>query len=174
MNLPEKFYLSTNVPPVIFMHENEANNFVYELQCAPGRGAVRVIRGWKCPNYDALHNEVAAALQFPGYYGENWDAMDECINDLAWMPAQWYLIHVNGVELVLPEDEKNFNIFLKVLHRAGLDFAHPESRGVADVEVALSKPFNTIISGSEEGLLRARKALDLHDASGRDLTKPSS
>ena len=159
MDTSEKFYLSTNVPPIIFMPENEANNFVYQLQCSPDGGAVRVIRGWKCPSYAALHNEVAAALQFPGYYGENWDAMDECITDLAWMPAQWYLFHVNGIELVLPNDEDNFRIFLKVLYRAGISWAHPESRGLADVEGASDKPFNTIISGSEEGLLRAGRCL---------------
>ena len=159
MNLPEKFYLSPNDPPVIFMPENEANNFVYGLQCDPNGGAVRVIRGWKCSDYAALHNEVAAALQFPGYYGENWDAMDECITDLDWMPAQWYLIHVNGIELVLPGDEKGFNTFLKILYDAGKDWAHTEPRGLVNNEEGFSKPFNTIISGSEEGLLRARKAL---------------
>jgi RNAse (barnase) inhibitor barstar len=161
MNTSEKFYLSANVPPVMFLPENEVNNFVYDLQCNPNGGVVRVIRGWKCPTYAALHNEVAAALQFPGYYGENWDAMDECITDLAWMPAQWYLVHVDGIELVLPEDEKNFNIFLKVLFNAGIAWAHPESRGLADIEEAISKPFNAIISGSDEGLLRAKRSLGL-------------
>ena len=159
MNLPEQFYLSTNDPPVIFMPENDANNFVYELQCESNGGAVRIIRGWKCPTYAALHNEVAAALQFPGYYGENWDAMDECITALDWMPAQWYLIHVNGIELVLPGDEKGFNIFLRILHDAGIAWAHPESRGLANDEERFRRPFNTIISGSGEGLIRARKTL---------------
>jgi hypothetical protein len=159
MNLSETFYLSINDPPVIFMPENEANNFVYELQCNPNGGAVRVIRGWKCPAYDALHNEVAAALQFPDYYGENWDAMDECITDLDWMPAQWYLVHVNGIELVLPDDGKGFKIFLRILYDAGIAWAHPESRGLANNEEKFRRPFNTIISGSEAGLLRARKAL---------------
>ena len=150
---------SANVPSVIFMPEGEANNLVYELQCNPEDGAVRVIRGWKCASYAALHNEVAAALQFPGYYGENWDAMDECITDLAWTPAQWYLIHVSGIESVLPDDEKDFRIFLRVLYDTGATWAHPQSRGLADVEGAGSKPFNTVISGSAGGLLRARKSL---------------
>jgi len=141
------------------MPEDEADNFVYELQCDPDGGAVRVIRGRKCPTSAALHNEVAAALQFPGYYGENWDAMDECITDLAWMPARWYLIHVNDIELILPDDEKGFNIFLRILRDAGRAWAHPESRGLANDEERSCRPFNAIISGSGEGLLRAGKAL---------------
>ena len=85
--------------------------------------------------------------------------MDDCITDLDWMPAQWYLIHVNGIELVLPGDEKGFNIFLRILYDAGKVWAHPESRGLASNEEKFRRPFNAIISGSEEGLLRARKAL---------------
>jgi len=159
MNLPESFYQSINDPPVIFMPDDEANDLVYGLQCDPAGGAVRVIRGRKCPDYAALHNEVAAALQFPGYYGENWDAMDECITDLAWMPAQWYLIHVNGIERVLPEDGKGLGIFLRILHDAGKRWARPESRGLASDEQNFRRPFHTIISGSEAGLRRAGEAL---------------
>jgi len=28
-----------------------------------------------------IHSLLAAALDFPDYYGKNWDAFDECIND---------------------------------------------------------------------------------------------
>jgi RNAse (barnase) inhibitor barstar len=159
MNPPESFYRTINDPPLIFMPEDEANDFVEGLQCGPAGGAVRVIRGRKCRDYAALHNEVAAALQFPGYYGENWDAMDECVTDLEWMPAPWYLIHVNGIERLLPDDEKGFGIFLGILDDAGRRWADPDSRGLASNEARLRRPFHTIISGSEEGLRRARAAL---------------
>jgi hypothetical protein len=29
--------------------------------------------------------EFAASFQFPYYFGENWPAFDECINDLSWL-----------------------------------------------------------------------------------------
>ena len=155
----EKFYLQINDPPVFFMAQSEADNLVYSLQCDPNNGAVRVIRGWKCLTYQALHNEVAAALQFPGYYGENWDAMDECITDLEWLSADWYLLHVSSIEQVLPNDEKNFDTFMRILSEAGKSWGDPEMRGVADAEYAIRKPFNVIISGNEKGLLRAKKVL---------------
>ena len=35
---------------------------------------------------------AAAAMAFPAYYGQNWDAFEECITDLAWAPAPGYVL----------------------------------------------------------------------------------
>jgi hypothetical protein len=32
------------------------------------------------------------ALAFPDYYGRNWDAFEEMVNDLSWIPAAGYVI----------------------------------------------------------------------------------
>jgi RNAse (barnase) inhibitor barstar len=157
--MTDVFYKQINDSPIILMPQDEADNLVFSLQCNPDDGAVRVIRGWKCSTYQALHNEVAAALQFPNYYGENWDAMDECITDLDWMPADWYLIYVSTIDDVLSGDEGSFSIFLRILLDASKAWANPEARGLADTEEAVKKPFNVIMSGTEEGLSRVRKAL---------------
>lgn len=47
---------------------------------------VRVARGLKMRTVDGLFNEIAAALQFPYYFGENWAAFDECLADMDWLP----------------------------------------------------------------------------------------
>lgn len=35
---------------------------------------------------------AADAMHFPDYAGRNWDAFEECINDLAWAPAPGYVL----------------------------------------------------------------------------------
>lgn len=35
---------------------------------------------------------VSTAMQFPDYFGNNWDALDECLSDMDWLPADGYLL----------------------------------------------------------------------------------
>lgn len=51
----------------------------------------RVVRGGKMVTVHALFDEVAAALQFPLYFGENWDALDECLSDLELPPQRGFV-----------------------------------------------------------------------------------
>jgi hypothetical protein len=39
------------------------------------------------------------ALQFPDYFGNNWDAFDECISDLSWLNAESFLIAHRDIPL---------------------------------------------------------------------------
>ena len=40
----------------------------------------------------ALLANAATALRFPADFGHNWDALEECLTDLAWAPAAGYLL----------------------------------------------------------------------------------
>ncbi len=57
-------------------------------------------RGWRCFLLDGSavfdkHSFLSAsahAMHFPAYYGHNWDAFEECITDLSWLPAAGYVL----------------------------------------------------------------------------------
>ena len=80
---------------------------------------------------DALFNEVAAALQFPYYFGENWDALDECIADLEWLPpGGGYVLYVMSAdEVLLDEREWSIKVFVKVLTNAIVEWAKEVALG---------------------------------------------
>lgn len=45
---------------------------------------VRIARGVRSKR--ALLTEYARQLRLPDYFGWNWDALDECLRDLHWLP----------------------------------------------------------------------------------------
>lgn len=47
----------------------------------------RLIAGGTCRSERALFDALARAFSFPAYAGRNWDAVEECLTDLSWLPA---------------------------------------------------------------------------------------
>jgi RNAse (barnase) inhibitor barstar len=112
---------------------SDACEFARSIQQAPGRQAiVRLIRGAKSRTSAALFDEFGAALQFPDYFGENWDALFDCLCDLEWLPADAYLLALTDGELVLEREPKQFKSLVEVLGNAAEEWAKAEdSQGVA-------------------------------------------
>lgn len=78
----------------------------------------KVIRGQKCKSVTGLLNEWAAVLQFPDYFGENWAAFDECLNDLEWLPADSYILAITNSQLIFKWRKKDFKDLINTLKNA--------------------------------------------------------
>lgn len=98
---------------------SDLTNHAWKLQRTTlESGVVRFIRGKKLRTEQGLFDELSAALQFPYYFGENWDALTECINDLEWLPAKAYLLVITDALLVLTEEPASeLATFARVLKR---------------------------------------------------------
>lgn len=81
--------------------------------------ALRTIQGKKCRTPSGLFNEFALALAFPDYFGHNWDALEECLADLEWLPAKGYILLISDTQAVLPEAEEDYDTLLEILDDAG-------------------------------------------------------
>jgi hypothetical protein len=89
---------------------------------------IRMIRGNKSSTREAFFNESAAALQFPYYFGENWNAFEECMVDLDWLEGGAYLLLVNNAsELLCDADDEDFRLLLKALARAHAEWLTPNT-----------------------------------------------
>jgi RNAse (barnase) inhibitor barstar len=106
---------------------SDACDRVWALQKAgETRVACRTIRGQKARTTQALFDEFAAALQFPYYFGENWDAFDECLTDLEWLPADGYVLLIqNSTHLLETETSDRRSTFFQVLERDGREWGTP-------------------------------------------------
>jgi RNAse (barnase) inhibitor barstar len=119
-----------------------------------GRGiASRVLRGRKMRDEDSLFDELGAALQFPYYFGENWPALDECINDLEWIPASAFaFVIVDAHEVLDDAAPTSLDVLRRVLTKAGEEWARAVNVGEDWDRPAV--PFHVLVQGEEGGLRR--------------------
>jgi RNAse (barnase) inhibitor barstar len=68
------------------------------------KGVVRRLDGARMRTVDGLFAEFAHALAFPGYFGANWAAFEDCLSDLDWLPAPAYLLVVDAADQLLADE----------------------------------------------------------------------
>lgn len=119
-------------PPYLLVIEAETSKIIefgwaLEIQ-HPGKPVVRFLRGKKMSRLASLYDEFASALQFPDYFGENWNAFDECITDLSWLPADFYVLIITEAHLLLADDsDDQLQALTSYLEGAGNEWATASS-----------------------------------------------
>ena len=77
--------------------------------------AVRIIRGKRCGAAGDLFDEFARGLDFPPYFGRNWDALEDCLTDLEWLSAEAFVVVMTNAELVLKNDPEGWKTMTGIL-----------------------------------------------------------
>lgn len=65
---------------------------VVRVTLAPGAGKAEMLAA------------IARALDFPQWFGGNWDALEDCLSDLSWSDADGYVVLVEGAAGARAED----------------------------------------------------------------------
>jgi RNAse (barnase) inhibitor barstar len=61
-----------------------------------------------------LFDVLAEKLRFPDYFGRNWDALEECLRDLSWLPKDQPIVIVHD-DLPLSANDASRSIYLDLL-----------------------------------------------------------
>jgi len=86
---------------------------------------------------DALLNRISSALQFPDWFGRNWDALKDCLGDLSWLESHGHVLVFDDAEC-LPAEERD--MLIEILESVAPQWA---SEG---------KPFFAILIGGKKAL----------------------
>jgi len=89
-------------------------------------------QGWRCFHLDgetivdkaSFLAACQAAFALPDYFGNNWDALEECLNDLAWAPATGYIVLYDNVANFAAPDPTNWGTALYILRDAAGNWGH--------------------------------------------------
>jgi RNAse (barnase) inhibitor barstar len=145
----------------------------WELACSLARTPdqnvmARVVRGSKARTTADLFNEMGAALQFPPYFGENWDALRDCLADLEWTQADAYvLLFTDSQQLLEREPADRLTFLLRVLDEVGAEWTQPRSGAMARP----AKPFQAVFQCPLDAMAALRARLEQIHWSLSDLAK---
>lgn len=138
-------YLQSTKAPWASLLVVKAGQKAESLVHAPAGYKLKVIKGAKCQTTAGLLIEFARALDFPDYFGHNWDALEECLADLEWLPAKGYIVLITDAAQVLPDDEDEYETFLEILSDAGEAWGS----GQAGMGARQATPFHVLFAVSE-------------------------
>lgn len=62
--------------------------------------------------------QIARELRFPDYFGWNWDAFEEAIQDLAWLPAKGYVLVIDHFDRLAMAEPREWAIGLNILEES--------------------------------------------------------
>jgi RNAse (barnase) inhibitor barstar len=134
-------------PPWVHLLEVGAG----ELDLGPGlppEFVLRRIDGRRCRTKAALLKELAGALAFPEHFGRNWDALEDCLTDLDWLPARGYLLLFSRADALLAGREEDYATLTDLLESVGRAWATRQTGHPGRAPV----PFHTVLAVSRARL----------------------
>ncbi len=112
-------------PPWTFLVLLSPGQDARAVLAGPAGFVTRVADGRRCRTKAALLSQLARVLGCPEDAALNWDALEECLADLEWLPAAGYVIGVSHAEELLSESPEDYDIFLSIIEDVGKEWSSP-------------------------------------------------
>jgi RNAse (barnase) inhibitor barstar len=118
---------SNRCPSGVYLIDAAEREQVLRHGAFPAEFAIAVLDGTDAATRSGFFQELARSLDFPDYFGRNWDAVYDCLTDFNWLPADGYVLVLDGFDQFATNEAEQWNIALKVLREA-CAFWQPLSR----------------------------------------------
>ncbi|HUJ85986.1 MAG TPA: barstar family protein [Burkholderiales bacterium] len=64
---------------------------------------------------EQLLAQFASSLAFPHWFGRNWDALEDCLSDLAWRGGDGHVLLIGGFDELRASRPDDFGVLLDIL-----------------------------------------------------------
>ena len=76
-----------------------------------------------CADADTAMCEIADVLRFPDWFGENLDALADCLGDLSWLPSEGYVLVLENTADWRAQESDTFDTVLEILNQTAQRWA---------------------------------------------------
>lgn len=86
---------------------------------------VAILDGADCRTLKMFLKEIGKVFEFPSHYGQNLNALSDCLNDLEWLDKPNYLLIIkNSGKFLIGESEEIRNHIFEFLKTVSKQWAH--------------------------------------------------
>jgi hypothetical protein len=125
-----------------WFHELPAATALDDLLAGQPRDSVTFeLDGSMMRDHDALFAEFASKLDFPDYFGGNWPALSDCLDDMLWFDEKGgFLIVIEHWAQVLADAPIDLPVLKRILNEIGSNWGSMGYDGTGTQRI----PFNTV------------------------------
>ncbi len=76
-----------------------------------------------CADAETAMCEIAEVLRFPDWFGENLDALADCLGDLSWLPSEGYVLVLENTADWRAQESDTFDTVLEILNQTAQRWA---------------------------------------------------
>lgn len=122
--------IQADEPWILKSTVNGDNARALEQTLADDGVTARVLSGTRARTTRELMDEFASQLEFPEYFGHNWNALADCLTDLSWLNGLAYVIAIDQAGYLLEhEPENTLILFLRLMNDVCEQWAAPVNLG---------------------------------------------
>jgi Barstar (barnase inhibitor) len=141
---PALEHLSRPTPPWVELVVLTLGHVLVDIGAVLPGFAVRRLDGGQCVTKDALLRTIARTLPLPAHFGVNWDALEDSLTDLEWLPAAGYVLVITEADRLLAGSAADYRTFVAILENVGAEWGRPRSGVVSRPP----RPFHTLMTVS--------------------------
>lgn len=117
--------------PITFIPEEAETALISSL---PEGYILFSIDGKSINSESELLYRISKSMKFPDYFGHNWNALKDCLSDLAWMPAKGYVVLFSNADSFMKNCPSDFKVFSEIVKTVSAFWAEQKVEFILIIE----------------------------------------
>lgn len=110
--------LKQDKPAGIYHFVSEASIPFLQQEADKAGWRLYALDGKKITNKKTFLAQIAHEMEFPDYFGKNWDALNDCLTDMRWTQGHGYIVLFQTPERIYKKSPQDLAVALDIFKSA--------------------------------------------------------